>query len=347
MQPGERLRQWVPRWWRGEAGVAGAAVSLALAPAEALLRGVVGVRGWGYEAGLLRAESAPIPVVSIGNIGVGGAGKTPFSAWVAARLRGWGRRPALVLRGYGTDEILVHRELNPEVPVFAAARRIEAVRRAAGEGCDVAVLDDAFQHRALFRDLDLVLVGADGWQGAVRMLPRGPWREGLGALRRADFVVVTSKAAATGTASHLLELVSSVVGPERVVLCRIEATGLRPLLGGGGGEGAESGLEALRGKRVLAVASLADPRPFVAHLELAGAEVELAAFPDHHEFTAAEARLLQERARGRVLVMTRKEAVKLRPLLEGVEDGLMLEQRIVIESGEEVLMDALRTAVNG
>src|SRR5690606_37512688 len=192
MAPG--LREWVPRWWRGEAGWVGRGASAALWPAEQLFRGIVAARNRAFDSGLLRSERAPIPVISVGNLGVGGAGKTPFAAWVAGRLHEYGRRPAIVLRGYGADEILVHRELNPDVPVHAARARIEGVREAAARGSDVVILDDGFQHRAIQRDLDVVLLTADGWTGEVRLLPRGPWREDLGALRRADLVVVTRKA---------------------------------------------------------------------------------------------------------------------------------------------------------
>src|SRR5688500_17343662 len=121
---GQAIREWVPRWWKGEGGALGHGLDVGLWPVEMLFRAAVLGRNRAYDAGLLRIESAPIPVVSVGNLGVGGAGKTPISSWVAARLSRWGHRPAIVLRGYGADEILVHREINPAVPVFAAARRI-------------------------------------------------------------------------------------------------------------------------------------------------------------------------------------------------------------------------------
>lgn len=340
------LRAWVPRWWRGEAGLVGEAASIVLAPAEALFRGAVAARGWGYDAGLLRTRMADIPVISVGNIGVGGAGKTPFAAWLVGRLREWGRRPAVVLRGYGKDEILVHGELNPGVPVFASRRRADAVATAAAEGCDVAVLDDAFQHRALDRDLDLVLVAADGWTGPLRLLPRGPWREGLGALRRADLVVITRKAEAEEAVRRAASSVGEVVGAARLVICRIAPAAVQPLVvppsgeAGGGGD-----LDSLSGRRVLAVASLADPRPFVENLRAAGVQVELSAFPDHHEFTVPEAEALRRKAADRPLVMTRKEAVKLRALLPADVEAWVLDQRVEIESGGEALDESLRRAV--
>lgn len=339
----ERLLDWVPRWWRGEAGAAGSAADLLLTPAEWLFRGVVQARNAGYSRGWLRSESGEVPVISVGNLGVGGAGKTPVAAWIAARLAGWGARPAIVLRGYGADEILVHRELNPEIPVFAAARRIEAVQKAAGAGRDVVVLDDAFQHRALARDLDIVLISADAWTGRVRLLPRGPWREGMGALRRADLVMVTRKSAMGGDGEGLREMlrVRGGVGEERLIECRLVAGVMRRF---GGGEVGDLE-QVVGGPGVVAVTSLADPRPFHETLRRAGGAVEVAAFPDHHEFTPDEARDLEARASGRRLVMTRKEAVKLRDLLSEHADAWMLEQRVEIERGAERLDAALQRVI--
>lgn len=338
------MREWVPRWWRGEAGWQGRAASLLLWPAEQLFRGGVAARNRAYDAGILKSERAPIPVISIGNVGVGGAGKTPVSAFIAGRLEEWGRRPAIVLRGYGADEILVHRELNPEVPVFAAAVRIDAVREAAKAGRDVAVLDDAFQHRAIARDLDIVLVPADGWVGRFRLLPRGPWRESLVGLRRADLVAVTRKAVAESAAVEVAAEVGAWAGRDRVVRCRL---GPGDLVGIGAAAGERRSIEMLEGRRVVAVTSLADPAPFVAQLEACGAGVTSIPFPDHHLFTAEEAIDLAARAAGRPLVMTRKEAVKLRPLLPAGIQGWMMEQEVRIEAGGELLDAALRRALSG
>lgn len=338
-----RLHDWVPRWWRGEAGVVGTLADFALAPAELLFRGIVRARAAGYERGWLRSEQSALPVVSVGNLGVGGAGKTPVAAWIAARLEEWGAKPAIVLRGYGADEILVHRELNPGVPVFAAPRRIDAVREAAAAGHDVVVLDDAFQHRVLRRDLDIVLLSADSWDGRMRLLPRGPWREGMGALRRADLVMVTRKSASPARAAELRAVVRERggVGKERLIGCLLAAGKVRPLWGG---EVAD--LErVVAGRGVVGVTSLADPRPFHETLRRAGGELEIAAFRDHHEFTREEARQLEERAGGRPLVMTRKEAVKLRGLLSEHANAWMLEQQVEIEVGLKILEGALRRLI--
>ena len=181
--------------WAGGGGAAGTALRLALTPAEAAYGAITRARNGAYDRGWLRSERADVPVISIGNISVGGAGKTPFAAWVARRLLEWGREPAIVLRGYGEDEILLHRELTPKIPVFPHKRRVEAALEAFAMGCDVVVLDDGFQHRALARDLDIVLVPVEGWEPRPRLVPRGPWREGPRALGRADVIVLTRKSA--------------------------------------------------------------------------------------------------------------------------------------------------------
>jgi tetraacyldisaccharide 4'-kinase len=319
-------------------------MDVVLWPAEVLFRAGVALRNRAFDRGFVRAERATIPVVSVGNLAVGGAGKTPFSAWVAGRLAEWGSRPAVVLRGYGADEVLVHREINPGVPVFTAARRIDAVLRAAAEGCDVAILDDAFQHRRLARDLDLVLLAADGWGDRRRLLPRGAWREGLQALARADLVIVTRKAATEAVARDVERMAAGVVGAARVVRCRIEPAGLLALRDRGGGSESVP-LDSLRGTRVLAVTSLADPRSFMVQLQSVGADVELVAFPDHHDFTASEADALVRRSAGRPILVSRKEAVKLRELLPIGPEAWMVDQRVVIESNEGALDEALRGRV--
>src|SRR5690348_7442624 len=130
-----------------------------------------------------------LPTLSVGNVTVGGTGKTPVAAWIAAELIDRGARPAIVLRGYGDDEPLVHARLNPDVPVIVAPDRLEGIARAAASGADVAVLDDAFQHRRAQRTADIVLVSAERWTRTPRLLPAGPWRESLRALRRTSMIL--------------------------------------------------------------------------------------------------------------------------------------------------------------
>ena len=333
------LAAWTARWWAGEAGLPGHAATAVLWPAETLFRAAVRARELGYRSGWLPVERASIPTVSVGNLAVGGAGKTPVAAWIAGRMRELGRRPGIVLRGYGRDEILVHGELNPEVPVFVGSRRSAAIASAAAAGCDLAILDDGFQHRAVARDLDLVLVSADSWVGPQRLLPRGPWREPLSALRRAHLVLVTRKAASREAAARVVARVREAAPAAGVAVCALAIDGIRAL------PGAEEQRPAsqLAGERVLAVTSIAQPAPFAAQLTELGAEVELFAFRDHHEFTAADAEEIAHRAAGRTIVVTRKEAVKLRSFARLQDHPLFFAtQRVELELGGDEVEQALK-----
>jgi tetraacyldisaccharide 4'-kinase len=303
-------------------------------------RGITAARNAGYDRGWLRAERVDVPVISVGNVSVGGAGKTPFAAWLARRLAEWGRTPAIALRGYGEDEIVLHRELNPRIPVFRGKRRVEAARQAVAAGCDTVVLDDAFQHRALARDLDLVLIPVEGWEPRPRVLPRGPWREGLQALARADGIVLTRKSASAARAKQVAAELARLHPSKPIIRCALLPSRLVPLHGG-----AAMPVEALAGERVLAVAALATPEAFIQNLRGAGAQVEAAAYPDHHPFSADDARSLAARAAGRRMVMTHKDAVKLRDLLPADVDALVLEQSVTIENGADALDTALRRAL--
>jgi len=152
--------RFVERIWEGN-GVPERVARAVLFPFEELYRGVVAVRGQLYDRELLGSIHSSIPVISVGNLTVGGTGKTPVANWIAGTLREHGAKPAIVLRGYGIDEILVHRELTPGLPVIAAKDRAEGIGRAAAAGATVVVLDDAFQHRRAARDADIVIVSAD------------------------------------------------------------------------------------------------------------------------------------------------------------------------------------------
>jgi tetraacyldisaccharide 4'-kinase len=336
------LHSFVTRWWAGDAGAVGMALDVALLPAEWAFRGVVHARNAAFDRGVLRAESVVVPVISVGNVGVGGAGKTPVAAWLVARLREWGRTPGIALRGYGGDEVMVHRELNPGVRVATAVRRVEAARELAAAGCDVVVLDDAFQHRRLHRDLDVVLIAVETWDGRPRLLPRGPWREGVAGLARADVIVLTRKSAPPERAREVAAEVALAVPGKPVAVCHLAADRLVRLHGG-----EVAPLSSIAGREVLAVAGLGMPRPFFDALRQAGATVDEAAFPDHHPFTAADALRIVSRAMGRPIVITRKDAVKLRALVSSSPEVFVLEQAVRLEAGLDRVDAALRHALEG
>lgn len=294
--------------WYGNGALSGITRTV-LQPAEWVFRGVVGLRNAMYDRAMLRVHPSPLPAVSVGNLAVGGTGKTPVSAWLAGRLLEEGGNPALVMRGYGDDEPTVHALLTPAATVVVDADRVAGLRRARAASCDVAVLDDAFQHRRAARQEDVVLVSADRWREPVHLLPAGPWREPMGSLRRASLVVVTRKAATAGEATALARRLAPATRSGASATVRLSLGALHAATG----DAAPLPLAALRGQRILAVSGIGDPRAFHAQLREAGADVVSLTYRDHHRYTTAEAAHMAERARDvdRV-VCTLKDAVKLR-----------------------------------
>jgi tetraacyldisaccharide 4'-kinase len=327
----------VGEWWQGRAGRLGRLFDAMLWPAEQSYAAAVWLRNRGYDRGILTSAAPAIHVLSVGNLTVGGAGKTPIAAWAASYLARAGQRPAVVLRGYGEDEVLVHRELNPNIPVFVAPRRVQGVRAAREAGCTVAIVDDGFQHRKLRRDLDILLIAAESWtERPVRLLPRGPWREPTRSAGRADLVVVTRKSATVARAETVRDELRTIVHPAPVVRCDLLPAGLVDIR-----SGLEIEPQSLSDRKVLGVAGLAEPDSFAAQLAKLGLDVELATYPDHHRFTAADAGAVVGRAAGRPLIMTLKDAVKLRSLLSADVHAYMLLQRAHPEPEFEHVLDVL------
>jgi tetraacyldisaccharide 4'-kinase len=332
------------RVWFGTDAVAGVARTLLL-PAERIFGGVIGARDILYDAGWLSSRETAIPAVSIGNLTVGGTGKTPIAAWVASELAARGAKPAIVLRGYGSDEPLVHETLNPSIPVVVGPDRVAAIAEAARRGADVAVLDDAFQHRRARRVADLVVISADQWTPAIHLLPAGPWREPLRAVRRATLVVVSRKAASDQTVDEVHRRISEVAPAVPRVSVRLEpgqlvrATGpheTRPL-------------EWLSGRVVRAILSIGDPTAFVRQLEARGATVHARVFPDHHDFTLSEiAAFVSGLNPDEPVLCTLKDSVKLAPRWPRLAPPLYyVSQQVVVERGvgglERVVDDLVRT----
>lgn len=305
------LERRVRAWWRGEGGAWGRAASVLAAGPAFLFGGLVRLRNALYDRGWLPARRAPIPVLSVGNLTVGGTGKTPVSAWFVRRLAETGWKPALASRGYGRDELALHGRWNPSVPVVASTDRAGAVREAAKRGADVAVLDDGFQHRRLARDADVVLLAAEEpFPG--RLLPAGPYREPARSLGRASMVVVTRKAAPESAAVALAEAVEAGWPGLGVARAALLPDGWRGLDGLAATAPAPPVLvatavgdaESVRASVRAALASTVAPgQPVPA--------VALEAYPDHHEFGERDVREIVRRAGSGTVVVTEKDAVKL------------------------------------
>jgi tetraacyldisaccharide 4'-kinase len=340
---GERLLEAV--WERR--GLAGRMGYVALRPLSEGFGAAVGLRNLAYRIGVLRARRAELPVVSVGNLAVGGTGKTPFTLWLSRSLAAHGLRVGILSRGYGgtaSAVTIVSRGEGPEVdvgtvgdeavmlaksfagPVVTSPRRIAGSEALADLGCHLVVLDDGFQHRAIARDFDIVLL--DGRRGPL--LPAGPLRERPRALRRADAVVFKEPPGApperapqvvtTGLSFHMrLEPVSVV-----------EAVGRR---------WQERSLGSLAGRRVVAVVGVARPESFYELLRRWDAEIEdVFEFPDHHRYTQVDWQQIARRSQQVDLVVTtEKDLVKLEafPFATSKLVALRIEPRV--KNGDELI----------
>ncbi|MBI3449713.1 MAG: tetraacyldisaccharide 4'-kinase [Acidobacteria bacterium] len=308
-------------------------MSALLSPLAALYGGAVGARAFLYRRGWLGSETVSVPVVSVGNLVAGGTGKTPVTALVARLLHEAGLNPAIVSRGYrgkravdplvvsdgsgapavaaaaAGDEPVMLAGLLPSIPVVVARRRAEGARLAISRlGARSIVLDDGFQHVALRRDLDLVLVDAAAPFGNGRLLPAGLLREPPRALARAGAILVTG---AGGDPADLLArwrppgtpIFHVTVSPASLALVRADAS-------------TETvDLSSLVGARVVAFAGIARPERFDSALRALGADVaEFHPFKDHHPFASGDvSRIIQAAARhgARALVTTEKDLARL------------------------------------
>ena len=333
------LGGWLRRSWDGQGGPLGRSTIGLLLPAEALYRGAVLLRNRCYDFGVLPESKGRIPIISVGNLVVGGTGKTPVSSWLIACLTSMGHRPALVTRGYGSDEVLLYKLRHPGVPVVVRKSKLEGVAQAAGEGATVAVLDDGFQHRAARRDVDILLLAAEhGVEGPL--LPRGRLREPVSALSRADAIVVTRKVATQDAACAVGRLATGWA-PEAVLgQIHLKEDSWTEL----GDEPTPSGPPA---GDLLAVSSIAEPEGFHEMVRSkASGVVECMAFPDHHPFSDKDVRRIVERASGRPVVTTEKDAVKLTTFSQEMPRTYVLRLRVVWDFGQDAVMELIRRALD-
>ncbi len=299
-----RLIRWLWTSRRIDARLARAA----LLPLSALWLGWMRSRTAVYANGWLPSHDLPLPSVAVGNLTVGGSGKTPVAMWIARYYAEKGVTPGILLRGYGGgDEARVHARALPSAHVVADPNRIAGAERALARGANVLVLDDAFQRLDVRRDLNVLVVSAETTRAVRWPLPAGPWREGLDAVRRADLVVVTRKRASREAADMLAaELRSHFRGP--VAMAYLGLARLAGLL-----SGRETNPASLSGRRVVAASAIGDPGSFVAQIKATGAAVQVATWKDHHEYRQEDVAWLAHAARrADHLVITEKDAVKLR-----------------------------------
>lgn len=290
---------------------------LPLLPLSWLFAALAALRRLAYRYGLLRSERLPVPVVVVGNLTVGGAGKTPLTLWLAQSLRARGRRPGIVSRGYGAgtavprlvdaaaeaaavgDEPLLLARRS-DVPVAVGRDRVAAARAllAAHPECDVLIADDGLQHYRLARDVELAVFDARG-AGNGRLLPAGPLREPLARLRRVDAVVWNGAPPPDLTLPQGLPQFRMTLAAAGFVALDAPAR--------------QCDAAALRGRRLHAVAGIGDPERFFRQLEALGLEFSRHPFADHHAYARGD---FSGFADG-VVLMTEKDAVKCAGLVPG------------------------------
>lgn len=336
---------WLERlWYPAEEARTPSLVALPLAAASTVFRAAVGARNALYDCGALPpVVVAGATVVSVGNLNVGGAGKTPAVIFLARLASSRGRKVAVLSRGYGRqssgdiafssagglpsssesgDEPLLIARRCPEASLLVGSDRARLAQAARAKGADFILLDDGMQHRRLARDVEIVVVDEEAGFGNGRLLPWGPLREPVSALERADLIWLR---VSEGRRSPLPRF--------RAPLVRVRHSP-KALLDPGG---AERPTDALRGRRAIALAAVARPGRFLHTLSALGIEVaEARLFPDHHRFTAPELPPLD----GLPVVTTEKDLARLPPSLPAW--AVRMETEIL--EGADSLAKALRLA---
>ncbi len=282
-------------------------VALLLAPLSWLYCAITDLRRWAYGAGLLPTSKVDVPVIVVGNISVGGTGKTPLVAWLVDVLRTAGWRPGIVSRGYGGKADhwpqAVNADSDParvgDEPVLLAQRcgcpisvgpdRVAAAQALIRAGtCDVIVADDGLQHFALERDLEIAVVDGSRRFGNGRCLPAGPLRERVIRLEGVDFIISNGPGA-----RH--EYAMELEGEHAVAV---------------DGSGRLEPLRAFGDRPVHAVAGIGYPPRFFSHLRRCGLQLIEHPFPDHHVFSARDLDFADQLP----VLMTEKDGVKCKGL---------------------------------
>lgn len=344
---GERLERsrdaLLRRVWADDRGVSVAALRALLAVPAGLYGGVTSLRNALYDRRILSSTRVDTPIVCVGNLTVGGTGKTPMVSWIARHFLEDSRRVTILSRGYGADETgrndearMLHDEL-PDVPHVLDADRVAGAREAGRAGAEVIVLDDGFQHRRLARDLDIVLLDASLSKHAYRSLPLGAMRESFAGLRRASIVVLTRVDQANPEAIARLRSRVSKAAPDLPIAEAVHgAVGIRRWRGDGNADE-----DVMSGRRFHLFSAIGNPAGFERAANEFGVRASgVSRFADHHRYVPDDFAEISRAARAEgadALLTTHKDAVKI-PERTGLDlPVFVLHVAMRFRSGESVV----------
>ncbi len=329
---GKRLHDWFIATWYGNTGR-----GRWLLPLAWLFAGLARLRRSLYQSGVLSRYRSPRPVVVVGNLTVGGSGKTPFVIWLAGELSRRSLRVGVAMRGYrsaggtarrltdtdsaaaaGDEALMIRRRLS--VPVAVAARRADAVRLLEPD-CDLILCDDGLQHYALARDIEIIVVDGMRGFGNGRRLPAGPLREPVARLEEADAVVVNGRGFERAGAIFMQ------LEPVAVVSFR---------------DGSRQPLSNYAGRDVIAAAAIGNPDRYFAMLRDHGLRIETRTLPDHARFTPA----LAGAGQGKPVLLTEKDAVKCGGV-GWMDTGYVEVSPVVDAAAAEALIARIERLVDG
>lgn len=333
---------------RGLGAVAARAV---LCLAEVPYTAVVRYRNRRYDRRPSDVTRVEVPVISVGNLTLGGTGKTPMVKWIARHLRGRDRRVAILSRGYGAtagaknDEALELEQALPDVPHLQSPDRVGIARAAIDElESEVLLLDDGFQHRRLGRDLDIVLLDATQPFGFNHVFPRGMLREPLSGLGRAGVVCLSRADLVDESTRQAIRQRAARWAPD-AAWCEVTHAPAALL----NASGDEAAMSDLAGAQVFGFCGIGNPDAFRKTLEAAGAElVGWRQFPDHHGYTADDVAELSEsitKAGATMAVCTQKDLVKLRVAQLGDIPLWAVVVEIEFLAGKQALVEAIERVV--
>ncbi len=334
-------------------------------PAKTLLhilslpyRLIINLRNRLYDHRIFREVKLPCPVISVGNITVGGTGKTPCVIWLARMLQQEGFKPAILSRGYGSrnsqpvtivadgnniltssavagdEPYLIARSL-PGIPVLTGPKRILTGKTAINKfGINVLICDDAFQHRQIFRDINLVLLDSQAPLGNGHVLPRGSLREPLAALSRADAFILTRN----NEAARIDKIIAKLATAGNTPIFKSSHRSVDAIRGD---YSRQLPLAELKDKKVYAFAGIAKPDSLEKAIKATGAQiVSFDVFPDHHHYSLKELKNIRDnflKSNADLLMTTEKDGMRLQEFADFLKDIYLLRIELAIVPDENSL----------